>query len=254
MKRNLPLLLAFLVGAPASAFDAVLRERLAAAPVPAVGPVLASSPAAGDGLETRNGGFLDPETLPAVIGFPPPPLAGSPAYLADFAELHLWQLRRTDAQCAAAQAESSASYERLMGPVSPFPTPLDGEVKVFFAAVGGTAGAATVLLKRRFGRPRPPLTDRTLRPCISLPGGKAYPSGHASVSRLYALVLAELVPARRAEFLARADQAALNRVIGGVHHPSDTAAGKRLADDLHAALRAEPKYRDALERVRRRLP
>ena len=80
--------------------------------------------------------------------------------------------------------------------------------------------------------------------------GLSYPSGHATISRIEALVLADLVPARRAELLARADEIALSRVIGGVHHPSDIEAGKRLAETLYAVYRKSPAFRRELETLR----
>lgn len=255
MKRPFSLLVALVLSAPAAAFDASLRERLSALDVPAVGPVTAVADAtrvAPSAYEQPT--YLDPASLGIVQGFPPPPAAGTAEFAADFAELHAWQSRRTPEQCAAAQAESIPTFENMLGSVSPFPVPLTGEPKVFFAAVGGDAGAAVYILKSRFNRPRPPLTDPTLTPCISLPKGKAYPSGHATAARLYALVLADLVPARRAEILARGDLAGLYRVLGGVHHPSDVAAGRRLADGLFVELKRSPAFNAALARLRKQLP
>jgi hypothetical protein len=60
------------------------------------------------------------------------------------------------------------------------------------------------------------------------------------MARLFALILSDLDPARRAEYMAKADESALFRVIGGVHHPTDTAAGKALADALYNELKREP--------------
>lgn len=255
MKKPIPVLLALLLAAPASAFDAALRNRLSSLEVPGVGPAAAVADAAAVGpSDYEQAHFLDTPSLEAIRSFPAPPAAGSPEFQNDFAVLHAWQARRTEEQCAAAQAESIPSYENMLGSVSPFPVPLKGEPKAFFAAVAGDAGAAVYILKSRFNRPRPPLTDSTLRPCISLPKGKAYPSGHATVARLYALVLAELVPARRAEFLAVGERSGLYRVIGGVHHPSDIAAGRRLADSLLVELKRNPAFNAELARLRSQLP
>ena len=85
--------------------------------------------------------------------------------------------------------------------------------------------------------------DAGLEPCLRRIGGLSYPSGHSTIAHVFALILADLVPERRAEFLARADAAALNRVIGGVHHPSDIEAGKRLADLLYAEFLKSPAFR-----------
>lgn len=255
MKRNLPLLLAALLSAPASAFDAPLRERLSAFDVPRLGAATAvADVTAAKVPEYAQGHYLDAGSLPAVRNFPPPPAVGSPEFRNDFLVLHAWQNRRTEDQCAAAEAQSKASYESMFGSVSPFPVPLTGDAKTFMAAMAADSGAATYILKERFDRPRPPLTDPTLHACIHLPKGKAYPSGHATSARLYALVLSELVPARRAQFMAAADAAAAYRVLGGVHHPSDVEAGKRLGDALFAELKLIPAFNAELAALRRTLP
>ena len=41
---------------------------------------------------------------------------------------------------------------------------------------------------------------------------------------------------------ARADEAALDRVIGGVHYPTDIEAGKRLGEAIYAELRKNPAF------------
>lgn len=255
MKKTLSLLVAVLLAAPAFAFDAPLRERLSSFEAPGLGPVSATGDATAVAPSAyQQPHYLDTASLGVIASFPPPPAAGSPEYRNDFAVLHAWQASRTQDQCAAAQAENIPTYENMLGSVSPFPVPLAGEAKTFFASVGGDAGSAVFILKTRFMRPRPPKTDATLKPCITLPNGKAYPSGHATTAHLYALILAELVPARRAEFLARGEQSALYRVIGGVHHPSDIAAGKRLAEALLLELKQKPAFNAELARLRKQLP
>ena len=62
--------------------------------------------------------------------------------------------------------------------------------------------------------------------------------------------LSDFVPVRRAAFLARADEIAQDRVIGGVHHPTDVAAGKVLADEIHGELLKSPAFRADLDKVR----
>jgi len=63
-------------------------------------------------------------------------------------------------------------------------------------------------------------------------------------------MLAELVPSMRKVCLARADEAALDRVIGGVHHPADIEAGKKLADKLYRKYKKSPVFRGDMETLR----
>ena len=187
----------------------------------------------------------------AVDSLPPPPAPGSPADQADISALKDWQARRTDAECAAAKAQSSADFEAFFGGISPFPDPMPDEASSVLFWVYYDGSRAVSAAKKKFGRKRPFVRYDDLKPCLGPVSGKAYPSGHAAVSRLLALVLSDVYPAGRAVFLARSDQAALNRVIGGVHHPSDIEAGKRLGDELHAELLGNEAFRADLEKLRR---
>lgn len=181
---------------------------------------------------------------------PPPPAAGSPADQADLKTLEDWQARRTAEDCAAANAQAEADYEQFFGDVSPFPRPLPPDASTILFRVYYDGGKAVAAAKKKYGRPRPYLRDEKLKPCLGRVGGLAYPSGHAAVSRLFALLLGDVDPARRAVFLEKSDRAALNRVIGGVHHPSDIEAGKLLGNAVYAEMLRQPAFLSDLEKLR----
>lgn len=183
-------------------------------------------------------------------GVPAAPAAGSPADKEDFRVILDWQARRTPDQCAAANKEMSHSFEVFFGAISPFPSPVPPKVKEFFKNVENDSVTAHKFLKDVYKRDRPFVRDARVKPCLPRVQGFAYPSGHSAMARLEALILSDLAPARRAEFLARADQAALNRVLGGVHHPTDIAAGKALADVLYKELLKEPRFTADLRALR----
>jgi acid phosphatase (class A) len=79
----------------------------------------------------------------------------------------------------------------------------------------------------------------------------SYPSGHATRGTLLARILAELAPERREALLRVGHQIGYDRVVGGVHYPSDVLAGDRLGDAVADALLADPDFRRQLEDVRR---
>ncbi len=84
--------------------------------------------------------------------------------------------------------------------------------------------------KAAAGRKRPYDTDPTLQVAIDKPGGSpSYPSGHTSAAFAAAIVLGYLMPQRAKEFMDIATQASFARIYGGVHYPSDVAAGARIA-------------------------
>ncbi len=77
-----------------------------------------------------------------------------------------------------------------------------------------------------------------------------YPSGHSTRGTLYALLLAELFPARRTELLARGREIGWTRVAIGAHTPLDIQAGRVLGQAIAYALLANPEFRTELGTVR----
>lgn len=181
---------------------------------------------------------------------PPAPAAGSAADRADLAEVRRWQEERTNAQCAAANAQPDATYDNFFGAISPFGETAPKEVEKIFFKVRADTGSMVYLLKRKYERPRPFLRDPAFIPCLDREGGYAYPSGHSAVARVFGLILSDLVPRNATRYMSYAAQAALNRVIGGVHHPSDTEAGKKLGDAVYKALKQDRAFKADLETLR----
>ena len=185
--------------------------------------------------------------------FPQAPAAGSAVDNEDLAAVRRWQVERTEAQCAAANAQSNATYDDFFGEVSPFGNPAPAEVEKIFDKVRTDAGSIVYVQKEKYKRPRPFLRDTSLTPCLGRESGYSYPSGHAATARVFGLILSALVPADSGIFMSYAYQGALNRVIGGVHHPSDIAAGKDLGDAIYKALKQNSKFKTDLDTLRRNL-
>lgn len=190
----------------------------------------------------------DQQKLP---DFPAPPAAGSPADRKDLAAVFDWQVKRTPEQCAKAGAAAHADFENFFGDLSPFASPLPEEATLILKRLKTETDGIAADVKDKFKRQRPFLRDPALNPCLGRAGGLAYPSGHATISRLFALLLADLAPEGKKAFFERADQAGLDRVIGGVHHPADIEAGKKLADLLYARYKKSPAFAADLKVLRR---
>ena len=94
--------------------------------------------------------------------------------------------------------------------------------------------------KAKYQRPRPSQLAPQLLPPIPVPGHAAYPSGHATEAYCVQLCLAEvlrqaggIVPsaAQAGDPLLRlAQRIARNREVLGLHYPSDSEAGRILAE------------------------
>ncbi len=96
--------------------------------------------------------------------------------------------------------------------------------------------------KDAFGRPRPFVTEKRLAPVVAMPPSASYPSGHTTWAIACAIVLADMVPERRTQIFARADEYSHNREVGGVHYPSDVAAGHLAGTALAEQLFDTPRF------------
>lgn len=165
------------------------------------------------------------------------PAYGTPAETADFNELHRLQDTRTAEECAQAATEDNVSLQVLFagarGPLKP--NDLKKVSKITLLAYNA-AFVNIATAKNYYKRPRPYLTDTTLNPCAPREKSMAYPSGHATLSRAYAHMLAEYFPEKREALMERANEVAFHRVLGGVHHPTDIEAGKKLGDAIAKAV------------------
>ena len=126
-----------------------------------------------------------------------------------------------------------------------------------FSNMSSMGDGATRSCKDYYQRPRP---FRQLNEATSYPPAEnikkntgSYPSGHASSSWLYALVLSELNPDAEEALLARAYQYGQGRVITGYLWQSDVEAGRLVGSAVYARLHNSEEFLKQLERVRQEL-
>lgn len=173
--------------------------------------------------------FISKAEIREVVG--PYPEVGSADEALDDSILLDWQDQRTEAEClAAAKQSNNETLKSFFGDV--LTKKEIAYLSVRLLRVAAIAAANSARAKSMYDRPRPYDRNSDIKPCIEEEKSSSYPSGHTTLARLYGRVLSLRYPSRAEKFMARADQAALNRVLGGVHHPSDIEAGKRLGDYL----------------------
>lgn len=194
--------------------------------------------------------------LPGATGGPaallgPYPPAGSPEAAADLAVV-LWEQRtRTPEEVARAGSEEELSLEDFAGALAPgFETGRHPRTEALLARAARAARPCIGAVKRAYARERPYVADARVAPAAERERTFSYPSGHATRGALFAAVLAELAPARREALLRRGAQIGEDRVIAGVHYPSDVAAGQRLGAEIARALLADRGFREALAQAR----
>jgi len=198
--------------------------------------LLAALPAfAADG----NGPAVD---LAALL--PPPPAAGSPAARRDLDGVLAVQARRTPAEIAAAQADRLHSVFRFADVFGTEFTPARlPHTAAFFARVATYDKGEVKAVKVFWHHPRPVLVSHAVHPLSQeQPDDWSYPSGHSTLGYTEAVLLANMVPERRAAIFTRADLYAHHRIVMGVHYPSDVEAGRLAGTVLGSRLLDDPSW------------
>jgi acid phosphatase (class A) len=175
--------------------------------------------------------LLSDEEMISLMG--PFPAKGSYDEFQDFATMMKYQFKRTKADCEKAKSDEDVSIQNLFGaPKGPLTKSESRWATARLLLIMGESGANILKAKSLFKRQRPYIRNPLIIPCISKESSYAYPSGHTTLARYLALALSRIHPEKTEALMKRADEIALGRVIGGVHHPSDIEAGKKLADEL----------------------
>lgn len=189
--------------------------------------------------------------VPARAQVEPFPATGTEAARID-AAIVLWAQRtRTAAAVAKARSEvilGPSAYSEALG------EPLDARTRprtsALFDEVARELKAITDPLKKQLARPRPYDADPHVQPAIERESSFSYPSGHATRGLAFALILAELAPGHRESILEAGRQVGVNRVVGGVHYPSDIEAGQRLGAEWARAWLSRPANQARLAELR----
>ena len=192
----------------------------------------------------------------ATIFLPPPPQANGALELAERAIVRgPWSAERRAQALEDNAIDPFAAFDNVLGAnftAANFPA-----TNALLDRAGRAAGFAGDPVKFLYRRPRPFLSDAAITTCIAnderLRASFAYPSGHAALGFGWALVLAELIPARADAIIERGRDFTWSRVVCGVHYPSDVEAGRIVAAAAIARLHADADFRAQLEAARAEL-
>ena len=192
---------------------------------------------------------------------PPPPLFGSPEFLAGLAEVRQISDTRTALQDSLAKfwafpagTYAPAGYWNETAAKLIVSYHLrDREAAHVFALmnmVGFDAIIATHDAKYTYWAIRPTQADPAITLSIGLPNFPSYPSNHASLSAGMTTILGSFFPAEKNRLDGLADQAAMSRLFGGIHFRVDDDTGLRLGRTVAAwALCHQPAEGGGLRRV-----
>jgi acid phosphatase (class A) len=184
-----------------------------------------------------------------VVGLlPPPPALHSPEDVADRDSAFVIYRARTPEEMAEAKAEHKVTLAAFAGAIGPayakgrFP-----KLEALIVEVEAETKAVADQGKDIWKRPRPNIDDPAR---FADPGDPektpSYPSAHATRGTVFALILAEVFPDRRAELVQKGREIGWVRVQAGVHTPLDIYAGRVLGQALAQAFLRDPAFRQDL--------
>ena len=202
--------------------------------------VAAAAAAAWWWIDADHPHFLPAEDAAFVASFAPPPAPDSAETRRELDGLLALQRSRSDAEIAAARADRKTELRQFYGALGlDAKNPPDlPQLERLAQRVEDDVRIHVRHVKDHFRRLRPYEIEPRLEPCIDhVRGDLSYPSGHAAYAWSMAYLLELMVPERKQALEARAAEFARQRVVCGVHFPSDLAAGKQAAERLLKEMR-----------------
>jgi acid phosphatase (class A) len=186
-----------------------------------------------------------------LVVVPAPPPMGSAAEKADLDGVIALQSNPSPEVLAHAEKTvgfNVFSFAEVLGPG--FTAEAYPKTSAFFDRLEATVNQPKNFLKDFYHRVRPyrAFPDQ-VRELVTKEDGYSYPSGHSTRAWLYALVLGALDPDHRNAFLASAMQVCQDRVIGGMHYPSDVLESRVLAEEVFRELLANKAFMFDLEQL-----
>ena len=181
--------------------------------------------------------FVTNKDIDLTMILPPPPANDSAQTRAEIGEVLTLQVTRTPEMVASAVADAEENVWRFADVMGPkFNKESLPKFSAFFDRVVATEGAVVDPAKDVWKRPRPHQLSDLVKPAVKISNSGSWPSGHATVGTMMGIILADMVPEKRAEIMARAALYAHNRVVGGIHYPSDVEMGKISGSVIAAVL------------------
>jgi acid phosphatase (class A) len=169
----------------------------------------------------------------------------------DLAKVLELQEKRTPEDVKRAQAEVNVTAFAFSDVLGPWFNPDDLPVTAkLMKEVGKEAKAISGEAKDFYGRKRPFQMDSRVKPAVVLEDTASYPSGHSTRATVWAIILADMFPEKKDALIARGNQIGDDRVLAGLHFPSDVEAGRVLGAAIAKKFLDDPEFVAQLEKAK----
>src|ERR1700730_17146968 len=167
----------------------------------------------------------------------PPPAAQSDKQKLDLMAVLQAQQGRTASQGERAVADNDLSIFRIAGELlgPNFTAARVPKTTAFFDRINQDVRTLFLATKDVWNRPRPFKVSTDVKAIGELSNSGSYPSGHAILGYLAAIILANMLPEKSESLFARGREYGQNRVIAGAHFPTDIEAGRIAATAMAVA-------------------
>jgi len=200
--------------------------------------------------------FTDAKEVNLINLLSPPPANDSAKTKQEIGEVLAIQVTRTKAMEDRAIADAEENIWRFADVVNnpKFTKENLPKFSAFFDRVVETEAAVVDPAKDVWKRTRPHLLYPDLvKPVVPLSKSGSYPSGHTTVGTLMGVVLANMLPEKKDVIMARAWEFGWNRVIGGIHYPTDIEAGRLSGTAIAQTIMQHDDYKAEFEAAKAEL-
>jgi len=225
---------------PATATAPIAEQPASTAPPKPAAPAPTPIPGAGK--------YIAADAIDIHVLLPDPPAPNSPISNGEIELILAAQADASPTSRARAIEEDNMKvwlFADVLG--TTFNAESKPKTAAFIKQIERDSKAISDRAKAIWNRQRPFAQDKRIKLGTEMPGNNSYPSGHATRGQSWTEVLCLMFPEKAEALQARGRLIGFDRLILGVHFPSDVAAGNALGHAIVEEMKKSPAFQQDLE-------